>query len=61
MTFKKLFNSNLEENDISLVNGKVESSDEIVPTTNNKEVQTANTYTSELLLKKKKLKFYSKS
>lgn len=53
MTLKKLFNSNLVENDISLVNHQVGTSDEIVLTTNNKEVQTANTYTSELLLKKK--------
>lgn len=49
MTFIKLFNSNLAENEMPLV----ESSDEIIPTTSNKEVQTANSYTSELLLRKK--------
>lgn len=34
--------------------------DEIVLTTNNKEVQTVNTYTSELLLKKKNKNFAAK-
>jgi len=36
-----------------LEHDKVGTFDEIVLTTNNKEVQTVNTYTSELLLKKK--------
>lgn len=39
--------------DIKLEYDKVGTFDEIVLTTNNKEVQTVNTYISELLLKKK--------
>lgn len=39
--------------DILLEDDKVGKFDDIVLNTNNKEVQTVNTYTSELLLKKK--------